>query len=322
MQEKILSTQLLSPKEIAKAVELLRIGQLVAFPTETVYGLGALLDNPIAIQKIFQVKGRPKDNPLIVHIHSLEEVEKIAIDIPNEFYLLAEAFFPGPLTLVLEANPNVPPEASAHLPTIAVRCPSHPVARDLLKNLGSPLVAPSANLSGRPSATSAEHVLEDFQGKIAAVIDGGKCSLGVESTVIGLQSVNYPMLLRPGTITRKEIESILKRPLCLPNRLTPILSPGMRYRHYAPNATVKLFFSKEALFEHILKDRNIKRMILSEENFQEMACEQYPLENASLYAFLRYSDKIECDEVLILCNETVQKNEALMNRLYRASECP
>ncbi|MES2344964.1 MAG: L-threonylcarbamoyladenylate synthase [Chlamydiota bacterium] len=317
MQEKI---EILSEKEIDRAVQLLKMGELVAFPTETVYGLGAPLFLVESIKKIFYAKGRPSDNPLIAHVHCVGDVEKIAMDIPRAFYQLAEVFFPGPLTIVLKASPCVPKEVSAGLPTVAVRCPSHPIAQKLLKMLDMPIVAPSANLSGKPSATSAQHVMEDFQGKIAAVIDGGSSTIGLESTVIDLQDANHPVLLRPGIITKDLIEDVLKQEVALPNQATPATSPGMKYRHYAPRAPLRLFTSHEELQRHITKNSAAKRIILTEERINDVFCEQFPLENSSLYAFLRLSDRMECDELLIFCTETVLKNEALMNRLYKAAQ--
>jgi L-threonylcarbamoyladenylate synthase len=320
MQGESVGMEILFKEGIGRAVELLRAGELVAFPTETVYGLGAPLFSPESIRKIFEVKGRPRDNPLIAHVHSIADVEKIATDIPSAFYELAELFFPGPLAVVLKASSCVPKEASAGLATIAIRSPNHSLAQELLRDLGEPLVAPSANLSGKPSATRVEHVVEDFQGKIAAVIDGGCSSIGLESTVISLSDSNHPILLRPGSITKEQIEEVLKRELIVSNNTTPVASPGMKYRHYAPKAPLKLFTSLEDLERYIAQAECAKRILLTEKRIEDGFCEQFPLESYSLYAFLRLSDRMECDELLVFCTEKVLADRALMNRLYKAAE--
>lgn len=199
-----------SEDDIQKAAQLLKDGKLVAFPTETVYGLGASVFNPEALKKVFQAKGRPADNPLIAHICSIEELQLLAEEIPEDAMKLAKAFFPGPLTIVLPAKKTIPREATGGLETIAIRMPNHPIALQLLK-LSGPLCAPSANLSGRPSPTNAYHVMEDLDGKIAAVLDGGQCTVGIESTVIRISP--SPMILRPGMITAEQIEEVLKKPV-------------------------------------------------------------------------------------------------------------
>ena len=209
------ATERLSPDQLQRAADLLKAGHLVAFPTETVYGLGAPIFSPEAIQSIFKVKGRPADNPLIAHVSSVEQVSRIALEIPEAFYRLAEVFFPGPLTVVLKRRPDVPSIVSAGLETIAVRMPSHPIALKLISLVDEPLVAPSANLSGMPSSTQAEHVLDDFDGKIAAVVDGGKTEIGIESTVINLLG-ETPILLRPGSISKEALEKVLGYPIFLP----------------------------------------------------------------------------------------------------------
>ncbi len=320
MQEIFVKTELLSSEEVARAAELLLMGELVAFPTETVYGLGAPLFAEESIEKIFSVKGRPSDNPLIAHVASLEEVEKIALDIPKEYYRLAESFSPGPLTVVLKRNDRVPERVSAGLPTIAIRIPRHPEAQALLELIGEPLVAPSANLSGKPSATSAEHVLEDFEGKIAAVLNGGECSFGLESTVLSLLDPEKPILMRPGAITQREIEAVLGRTLFLPNAETAVASPGMKYRHYAPNARLKLFESREILLRYLEEEVSCKRLVLTDEHFSKLPCEQRLLTASSLYSLLRFSDREGYEEVLVFCGEKTLQNSALMNRLHRASQ--
>ena len=235
---------------MALAADLLRAGRLVAFPTETVYGLGANALNPEAVLSIFKAKGRPADNPLIVHIHDRAQLPEICT-VPEEARPLMDAFWPGPLTILFNKKPAVPPEVTAGLPTVAVRMPSHPVAAALLKACGLPVAAPSANSSGRPSPTLAAHVLEDMQGKIPLILDGGPCEVGVESTVLDLCH-GAPTILRPGGITKEMLESVLHTEVALAGSiLRPLkpdekaLSPGMRYKHYAPKAVVTLVEGEE-----------------------------------------------------------------------------
>ncbi len=283
-------------RDVQEAAALLKRGEVVAFPTETVYGLGASIFNPNAIAKIFALKKRPQDNPLIAHISDLSEIERIAIDIPPEVELLAEAFFPGPLAIVLKKHPNVPAIVSPGN-TIALRMPNHALARALIQLVGEPLVAPSANLSGRPSPTTAEHVLEDLD---VPVLDGGPCVVGIESTVISL--CEKPLLLRPGVISQEEIESVLGRKIAKSSDAK--MSPGMKYRHYAPKAKVFLFETKEALERHLKVQK--KRVVATPAN-------------ATVYSLLRDADIQDCEEVCFLCDEKVRAQVGLMDRLQRAA---
>jgi L-threonylcarbamoyladenylate synthase len=303
-----MNTEILTLSQIARAVELLKAGELVAFPTETVYGLGAALFNEKAIQKIFAVKGRPSDNPLIVHIAKKEDAFLVASHVSHMASLLIEAFFPGPLTLVLPRKKNISSLVTANLDTVALRMPAHPFARTLIELLNEPVVAPSANLSGKPSATSAEHVLEDFNGKIAAMIDGGKCALGIESTVIRLEP--KPSILRPGSIRAEEIEEVLKQKVEYYTKEggEAPLAPGMKYRHYAPRAPVKLFLSEGEFQAFLAGAPFLKRLILS--SFDEK----------QLYALFRKADQMDYEEILVLCTEEMRSNHALMNRLMKSTE--
>ncbi len=214
-------------------------GRLVAFPTETVYGLGANALDESAIREIYRVKGRPDDNPLIVHLADPGQIGTVAAEIPPMAVLLIERFMPGPLTLVFRRGAHVPPAVSAGLDTVAIRCPSHPVARLLIESAGVPIAAPSANLSGRPSPTRAAHVLQDLDGRIPFIVDGGACEVGLESTVLDVTG-DDPVLLRPGAVTASQIEETCKVPVRYPGDSShgPVRSPGMKYRHYAPKATV------------------------------------------------------------------------------------
>ncbi len=286
---------------IGQAVELLKQGEIVAFPTETVYGLGAPVFNESAVRKIFAAKKRPLDNPLIVHISSMNQVTDLAVDIPDDFYRLAEQFFPGPLTVVLKKNARVPDLVSAGLPTIALRMPAHLLARELIEKVGEPLAAPSANLSGRPSATEAMHVLEDF-GNIP-VLDGGETPLGVESTVILLGK--EPVLLRPGTVLLEEIEAVLGKKVGEKTTLDPVVfpvSPGMKYRHYAPLVPLRVFTDQEEFLA--AQKPGKKRLIL-----QKVSAK-------TLYRFLRTTGY---EEIVVFCDEEMLKDKALMDRLLRAA---
>jgi len=228
-----------SARGLSAAAALLKQGGLVAFPTETVYGLGADATNAVAVARIFEAKGRPRFNPLIVHVSSLREADRLA-DIPEQAMRLAKAFWPGALTLVLpkRSGSGLPEITTAGLDTVAVRVPEHPLAHELLREVDLPLAAPSANISGRVSATTADHVMEGLGGRIAGVIDGGQCPIGVESTIIGFES-DSAVLLRPGGIPAEEIEAALGNGLAAPAG-DKISAPGQMTSHYAPNAQLVL----------------------------------------------------------------------------------
>lgn len=227
-----------------EAAKILRSGGLVAFPTETVYGLGADALQPEASKKIYAAKGRPSDNPLIVHIASLDALEKIAAEIPPAARLLAERYWPGPLTMIFKKKDIVPLETTGGLDTVAVRFPSHPVARTLIEAAGGYIAAPSANTSGRPSPTLASHVYEDMNGRIPLILDGGEVGIGIESTIIDL-SGETPMILRPGYITGAMLQQVIGEvaddpALCETAEHVRPKAPGMKYRHYAPKAPLIL----------------------------------------------------------------------------------
>lgn len=232
-------------KGILAAAHILNNGGIVAIPTETVYGLAASALNDEAVKKIFIAKGRPQDNPLIVHVSDIVDLEKIAVDIPESAYALARAFWPGPLTMVLKKGDAVCESVSAGLDTVAIRMPSDETALEVIKVSGLPLAAPSANVSGAPSPTSYAHVLNDMDGKIDAVLLGENCSVGVESTVISLVG-EKPRLLRPGAVTPEQLREHLgeividSAVLAEPEKGKAVASPGMKYKHYAPKKTVFL----------------------------------------------------------------------------------
>ena len=241
-----MKTLLLQPESdgaIAQAGALLVSGQVVGIPTETVYGLGANALDGTAVQKIFAAKGRPYDNPLIVHIADLAQIYSLTTEVPEAALRLAEAYWPGPMTIILPKASCIPQEVSAGLDTVGIRLPSHPIARAVIRAAGVPIAAPSANLSGRPSTTTAAHVMEDMNGKIAAVVDGGSCAVGVESTVVSLTG-ETPRLLRPGGISLEQLEAVLgtvevDRAIVQPiGEDVRVSAPGMKYRHNAPHAPV------------------------------------------------------------------------------------
>ena len=238
-----METKRLSQQDIQTAADLLRIGGLVGIPTETVYGLGANGLDPAAVGRIFQAKGRPQDNPLILHIPGADWLERYCRDIPAAAYELARRFWPGPLTMVLRRRDNVPDQVTAGLDTVGMRCPAHPLCRAVIQAADLPVAAPSGNTSGRPSPTTAAHMLEDMDGRIDAILDGGPCSVGVESTIVDL-TCTPPRLLRPGGITLEQLRAALGE-VAVDPAVTRLMgagerprAPGMKYRHYAPKAPV------------------------------------------------------------------------------------
>ncbi len=243
MQTEVIQTTSQQEAGTRKGAEIIRNGGLVAFPTETVYGLGANGFDQDAVLSIFEAKGRPADNPLILHICKKNEVRKIWRRIPENAMILMDTFWPGPLTIILQKTDLVPDAVTAGLDTVAVRMPSDKTARSLIAKSGVPIAAPSANLSGRPSPTTAEHVLQDMNGRIPLILDGGPCRYGVESTVLSLAS-RTPMILRPGAMTKEMLESVIGPVDVAESILNPMkegevaASPGMKYKHYAPSAEV------------------------------------------------------------------------------------
>lgn len=305
-----------------KAVKQIKDGEVVAFPTETVYGLGADANNRDAVAKVFRLKGRPADNPLIVHIAEFDQLYDFASEVPEAARKLAEAFWPGPLTMVFPKKPEVLDIITGGLPTVAIRMPDHPVALDLIRKAG-PLVAPSANKSGRPSPTKADHVKADFGDKVY-VLDGGACKLGLESTVIRVDH-NEITVLRPGHIEERQIEEVSGLPVVSekPGAETSPASPGMKYSHYSPNAEVRLTsnlpnrFSNDTLY---LVTRDIDmdveepdNVILYAGNLKNLAVE--------LYDRFRQADLDGYQFVEIIgLNESASGDleQALLNRIRKA----
>lgn len=240
-----METKILKQEDLKEAIELIQKGELVAFPTETVYGLGADCQNETAVKKVYQAKGRPSDNPLIVHVANVAGVEKYVSHLPENFYTLTKAFWPGPLTMIVKVDEgSLPKSVTGGLETCAFRMPDHALTLSFIKESKKELVGPSANTSGKPSPTKAQHVFHDLKGKIAGILDGGTTRVGVESTVVDLSEKN-PVILRPGEITAEDLsaalggqEVIYDKHLVTPTE-TP-KAPGMKYKHYAPNAKVYL----------------------------------------------------------------------------------
>ena len=253
MKTKVVKIDLetIEKKKMKEAADLIRQGELVAFPTETVYGLGADALRPEASKKIYEAKGRPSDNPLIVHICKFEELERIAREIPQQAKMLAEAFWPGPLTMVVWKNDAVPYATTGGMETVAVRMPNHAVALALIEESGCLIAAPSANTSGRPSPTEASHVATDMEGRIPMILDGGMVGIGIESTIVDLTE-EKPMILRPGYITKEMLEDVLGEEVLIDPGILAVdttnpehvgqkpKAPGMRYKHYAPKADLAL----------------------------------------------------------------------------------
>jgi L-threonylcarbamoyladenylate synthase len=298
------------PQAIAEAARLLAGGGLVAFPTETVYGLGADASNGEAVASVFAAKGRPRFNPLIVHVESLEQAETHA-EFSEAARTLAKAFWPGALTLVLprRANSNLSHLVSAGLDTVALRAPSGPIARELLRVSGRPIAAPSANPSGRVSATTAAHVAEGLEGKVDFILDGGPSPLGLESTVIGFDG-GRPVLLRPGAVARTEIEKITG-PLAAPDDL--IRSPGQLESHYAPRAALRLNAEDAREGETLLGFGNVggARLNLSPRGDMKEAA-------ANLFAMLRELDKVS-SAIAVSPIPDSGLGEAINDRLLRAA---
>ena len=324
--------------DIKNAAEIILSGGLVAFPTETVYGLGGDATSPCAALKIYSAKGRPSDNPLIIHIAKPEEAEDYTYT--NEvYYRLAEKFMPGPLTVVMRAKDSIPKETRGGLTTVAVRCPSNIIARKLIELTGRPIAAPSANLSGSPSPTIASHVIDDMQGRIEMIIDGGECEIGLESTIVKIEDDGSLMLLRPGKITIDELACIA--PVTIADAVTDmlkegqtVLSPGMKYRHYAPSSPVVLLDGDlKEIISYIKKDdlkktailcyaddkEDITKLIPETDVYVLGARENINEQAKSLFAVLRDTDKHCYDRIYAPLPTKEGVGLALYNRMIRAA---
>ncbi len=331
-----LNTIILKSDQLEYAANLLLKGECVAFPTETVYGLGANAMDPHAVAKIFAAKQRPADNPLIVHIHHQDQLKDLVIDYNQEVEQLMEAFWPGPLSFILPRSPNVPKIVTGGLDSVAIRMPQHQLALDLLKMTNLPIAAPSANISGRPSPTRAQHVYEDLQGRIPAVLDGGATGWGVESTVIDCTRRPFK-ILRPGSVTLEQIRKILPIEVdssIYQESLDHSPSPGMKYQHYTPKASVILVVGDNitAKIKQLSQDlpylnKNLGVMATSENkdcygtmtilDFGPRADQKT---NASrLYHLLRTADHLGLDVVFVEGFSEADMGMAIMNRLRKAA---
>lgn len=322
-----------------EAGELLKAGALVAFPTETVYGLGANALDEKAAAKIYAAKGRPSDNPLIVHIADMEKLENITEEIPEAAVKLAEKFWPGPLTMVMKKSAVVPLGTTGGLSTVAVRMPSHPIALEMIRHGGGYIAAPSANTSGRPSPTLASHVADDMDGIIPMILDGGPVGIGIESTIVDLTE-EIPTILRPGFITKEMLEEVVGE-VQIDKGLeadakTPPKAPGMKYRHYAPKAELVIVEgAREAVIEKInalVKEKEAQGMIAgiigTEETFlrypagivKSIGTRNDELSISShLYSILREFDESDAQVIYSESFEEGAMGSAIMNRLLKAA---
>lgn len=319
---------------LSRASQLIKDGNLVAIPTETVYGLGANALDKNACLSVFEAKGRPCDNPLIVHVSKPEDAEKISFTCPL-YYELAKRFMPGPLTVILPKRDVVPREATGGLDTVAIRCPAHPVARKLIELSGVPIAAPSANSSGKPSPTTAKHVFDDMNGKIPMILDGGECDVGVESTVITIKD-NSIILLRPGRVTLEDLKTVCKDSQIAGAVKEELkagekpLSPGMKYKHYAPVAELYLIDDKYIDFVEFTKEKqkteNCAVMCYDEEISQLEDKNLLPvgkkddikMQTHNLFILLRRADDLGVDTVYAHLPRDEGESLAIYNRMIRA----
>lgn len=324
-----------------RAGKLIAKGELVAFPTETVYGLGGDALDPDASRKIYAAKGRPSDNPLIVHIAEFDDMKRVAREVPEQARKLADAFWPGPLTMIVWKSDAVPEATTGGMQTVAVRMPNHPVALELIRRSGCLIAAPSANTSGRPSPTEAQHVAEDLSGKIAMILDGGPVGIGIESTIIDLTE-EKPMILRPGYITPEMLSEVLQEEVVIDPGIIAAddtrkpKAPGMKYKHYAPKAEMIIVDgAQDAVIAKINELTAAKRAegkkvaVIATDETKERYDAQVILrmgrrsdEDAiaqHLYKILRECDELEVGEIYSECFQTPRIGQAIMNRLLKAA---
>lgn len=331
-----MKTQVLTPNDnsLNLAGNLLRNGELVGIPTETVYGLAANALDGKAVEKIFTAKGRPMDNPLIVHICDISQVNDLVTEFTDKAKALAENFWPGALTIIMPCSNKVPVQVTAGLSTVAIRFPSHKTAQDIIRLSGVPLAAPSANLSGSPSPTNAQYVYNDMNGKIPLIIDGGESNVGVESTVITL-ATEVPTLLRPGGITVEQLEAVIGK-INIDNGVTQMLdhnavvaSPGMKYKHYAPKANIVMIKGNQDEYIKYIDSHakegtgalcytgdekllNVPCVVLGDEN-------DYITQAHNLFTALRQLDEMGLKTVYARCPGTKGVGLAVYNRLIRSA---
>ena len=344
METKVVKINRKNPdaEQLKKAGELLAGGALVAFPTETVYGLGGDGLKEDAATRIYEAKGRPSDNPLILHIADIEALKVLAVDIPELAYRLADKFWPGPLTMILKKSAIVPYATTGGLETVAIRMPSDEIAREIIRYSGTYIAAPSANLSGRPSPTKAEHVIEDLSGRIEMIVDGGDSDIGLESSIIDL-SGEVPMILRPGFITKEDFEQVVAEVeydravlATKPQESVVAKAPGMKYRHYAPKGQITIVEGDAlAVVDKInelvaLQEAEGSRVavLCAEETKEKYCCKNvYSLGSlkrdteisAHLFAALRSFDTEQMEVIYSESFEDTKLARAIMNRLRKAA---
>lgn len=320
-----------SEESLIKASGLIKRGEVVGIPTETVYGLAANAFDASAVEKIFKAKGRPSDNPLIVHVSDFDMIKEAVSEVPELAYKLAERFWPGPLTMIMPKSDKVPYVTSGGLDTVGIRFPSHPAAHRLIELCGVPLAAPSANLSGSPSPTTAKRVLDDMNGRIPAIIDGGESLVGVESTVISFENGGV-RILRPGGVTREMLLEVCpaevdRGVLSEVESGAVVRSPGMKYRHYAPKASVKLIKgSAEKYREYILNHASAGDFCLLFEESEAVGGVPYLCYGGSaeeqahaLFEKLRLLDEMGAKTVYARCPSAEGVGLAVYNRILRAA---
>lgn len=309
---------------LSQAADVIKHGGLVAFPTETVYGLGADTFNSDAVANIFRAKGRPMDNPLISHISDIADLEMFAREIPPSAIKLAEEFWGGPLTLILKKKAGIPDCVTAGLDTVAVRLPSHSVANALIKLSGTPIAAPSANLSGSPSPTTATHCIQDLDGRVDMIIDGGSSMIGIESTVIDL-STEIPVILRPGMISPEDMRNVIGEVIYAGEVEGAPKCPGMKYTHYSPNASVIVLEDISDYKKHARSGETVCVIAKNASDAEITADIVYDAGNsdaeyaARLFYLLRKADEDGADVVFAQLPETEGIGIALRNRLFKSA---
>ncbi|MDE6004255.1 MAG: threonylcarbamoyl-AMP synthase [Oscillospiraceae bacterium] len=323
-----------TPEDLEIAGKLLKNGELVAIPTETVYGLGADARNEKAVRAIFQAKGRPADNPLIVHIADMNMLEQIASEIPDIAINLAKKFWAGALTMIFPKRPEIPYVTSGGLETVGVRMPSHPIARKIIELAGCPIAAPSANRSGLPSPTTAKHVMDDMNGRISAVLDGGQCQVGVESTVICFDNPETIHILRPGVISLEDLKPFAEHVYidkAIFQQIAPdtkVASPGMKYKHYSPKAKILPvnapdFTSFANYVKHHAQEGTYCLLFDSDPEIADISCMRYGDDGITqaYYLFLRFRelDEIGAKLVYVRMPKQTGADLSVYNRLMRAS---
>lgn len=332
MQTEVINITTEYDKALKKSSELLKNGEVVGIPTETVYGLAANALNEDAVKKIYIAKGRPSDNPLIVHISKFEDLSTLVEEIPEKVKIMAEKFWPGPLTMIMKKSDRISNTVSGGLNTVAIRMPKSESARAIIENCGLPLAAPSANLSGSPSPTNAKYVFDDMNGRIPLIIDGGACEIGVESTVITFAE-NPPRLLRPGGVTLEEMTELIGEIVvddAVLNKLAEgqtASSPGMKYKHYAPKADITLIKSNFDDFKTLCESENNITALCFDDEGRELNCPyvEYGEENdgysqsARLFDALRELDEMGAGKVYARCPDTKGMGLAVYNRLIRSA---